>query len=342
MSLKFRALPFQHLLITHTFTKILKPISTWVSRNWIQNQQKEVNNDSITIILKLMILTVSPNKIQDLRQEATRLLNIRRHMGILHQNKHQLTGVIYSNIYESSRCTVKTNCTYRKITTAVKRHASNRNKRTPALLIEMETTNIIEYNNSSLDFDNMVSNTGQASKIRDKQDMTFNNVENQRSILQKKDLSDIAINLTTSNARIVKRRFRNYTIQKGFICWRSDNNRYNKITAPDIINYLSKILLERNLKNLSIKAHTKHYNKPLSVDSITRHVKNLSELIKRPPNTPIPKTRAIGATLAATSGVPVENIVSHAFWSNYSMFDTYYRLDRSTQSNMTEAVLPLK
>ncbi|PVU87670.1 hypothetical protein BB561_006235 [Smittium simulii] len=85
--------------------------------------------------------------------------------------------------------------------------------------------------------------------------------------------------------------------------------------------------------------HTKYYNKPLSVDSITRHVKNLLGLIKRPPNTPIPKTRAIGATLAATSGVPVENIASHAFWSNYSMFDTYYRLDRSTQSNMTEAVL---
>ncbi|PVU90121.1 hypothetical protein BB561_005019 [Smittium simulii] len=78
--------------------------------------------------------------------------------------------------------------------------------------------------------------------------------------------------------------------------------------------------------------HTKHYNKPLSVDSITRQVKNLSGLIKRPPNTPIPKTRAIGATLAATSGVPVENIVLHAFWSNYSMFDTYYRLVRSTLS----------
>ncbi|PVU92623.1 hypothetical protein BB561_003722 [Smittium simulii] len=77
-------------------------------------------------------------------------------------------------------------------------------------------------------------------------------------------------------------------------------------------------------------------------NSITRHVKNLSGLIKRPPNTPIPKARAIGATLAATSGVPVENIVSHAFWSNYNMFDTYYRLDRSTQSNMTEAVLPLE
>ncbi|PVU95077.1 hypothetical protein BB561_002042 [Smittium simulii] len=77
-------------------------------------------------------------------------------------------------------------------------------------------------------------------------------------------------------------------------------------------------------------------------DAIYSHVKNLSGLIKRPPNTPIPKARAIGATLAATSGVPVENIVLHAFWSNYNMFDTYYRLDRSTQSNMTEAVLPLE
>ncbi|PVU86838.1 hypothetical protein BB561_006530 [Smittium simulii] len=54
--------------------------------------------------------------------------------------------------------------------------------------------------------------------------------------------------------------------------------------------------------------HTSHYNKLLLVDSITRHVKNLSESIMRPPNTPIPKARAIGATLAATSGVPVENI----------------------------------
>ncbi|OMJ30032.1 hypothetical protein AYI69_g436 [Smittium culicis] len=99
-----------------------------------------------------------------------------------------------------------------------------------------------------------------------------------------------------------------------------------------------------NNKDLTINVlfrNTKDKNKPLSVDSITRHIKNLSRLIDSPPNTPIPKARAIGATLAATSGVPAENIVSHAFWSNFSMFDTYYRLNRSTQSNMTEAVLPL-
>ncbi|PVU89582.1 hypothetical protein BB561_005290 [Smittium simulii] len=78
----------------------------------------------------------------------------------------------------------------------------------------------------------------------------------------------------------------------------------------------------------------------LAKETVPAPITNLSGLIKRPPNTPIPKTRAIGATLAATSGVPVENIVSHAFWSNYSMFNTYYRLDRSTQSNMTEALPP--
>ncbi|PVU94705.1 hypothetical protein BB561_002339 [Smittium simulii] len=62
--------------------------------------------------------------------------------------------------------------------------------------------------------------------------------------------------------------------------------------------------------------HTKHYNKPLSIDSITRHVKNLSVLIVQPPNKPIPKARATGATFATTFEVPVENIVLHTFRSN--------------------------
>ncbi|OMJ24750.1 hypothetical protein AYI70_g1368 [Smittium culicis] len=81
--------------------------------------------------------------------------------------------------------------------------------------------------------------------------------------------------------------------------------------------------------------------KPISVDRITRHIKNLSKLIDRAQNRLIPKVRAMGATLADTSIVPAENIVLNAFWSNYNMFDTYCRLDHSSQSNMTEAVLPL-
>ncbi|PVU87048.1 hypothetical protein BB561_006473 [Smittium simulii] len=201
----------------------------------------------------------------------------RRHMGILHQDKHPPADVIYSNIHESSRCTFKTNCTDRKkqenkkllqLLQLVQKHTSNRNKRTAALLEEMEKPillpamelnsssitesdtreNNIDNNNSLLDFGNMVSNTDQASnigpskdrRVRDsarpkkqkiitnqEQDMVFNSVEKQQSILQKEYISDIAIKLIISNARLVKRRYRNYIKQKEFIDWRSDNSRYN-------------------------------------------------------------------------------------------------------------------
>ncbi|OMJ12126.1 hypothetical protein AYI69_g9546 [Smittium culicis] len=68
----------------------------------------------------------------------------------------------------------------------------------------------------------------------------------------------------------------------------------------------------------------------------------LSELIVRTPNTPIPKARATGATLASSAGVSADDIVTHAFWSNYSLFGSYYRLARGSISNLTESILPLK
>ncbi|PVU97314.1 hypothetical protein BB561_000628 [Smittium simulii] len=57
---------------------------------------------------------------------------------------------------------------------------------------------------------------------------------------------------------------------------------------------------------------------------------------------PIPKGKAIGATLAANSGVSSDDIVAHAFWSNYSIFDSYYRLTRNSSNNLTESILNLK
>ncbi|OMJ14917.1 hypothetical protein AYI70_g7599 [Smittium culicis] len=68
----------------------------------------------------------------------------------------------------------------------------------------------------------------------------------------------------------------------------------------------------------------------------------LSELIIRPPNTPIPKARAIRATLASSAGMSADDIVTHAFWSKYSMFDSYYRHTRGSTSNLTESILPLE
>ncbi|PVV02173.1 hypothetical protein BB560_003381, partial [Smittium megazygosporum] len=70
--------------------------------------------------------------------------------------------------------------------------------------------------------------------------------------------------------------------------------------------------------------HINDFSKPLSVDSITRYIHILSELIERPPNSRIPKTRVLGASMAANAGVSPNDIVTHAFWSNYYMFDTYY------------------
>ncbi|PVU96831.1 hypothetical protein BB561_000939 [Smittium simulii] len=81
---------------------------------------------------------------------------------------------------------------------------------------------------------------------------------------------------------------------------------------------------------------------PLSVDSITRYIHSISVLIHQDQDTPIPKGRAIGATLAANSGVSTYDIVSHAFWSNYSVFDSYYRLTRNSSNNLTESILNLE
>ncbi|OMJ25904.1 hypothetical protein AYI70_g579 [Smittium culicis] len=83
-------------------------------------------------------------------------------------------------------------------------------------------------------------------------------------------------------------------------------------------------------------------SKPLSVDSITRYIHTISDLIRRDPEAPIPKGRAIGATLAANAGVSSDDIVSHAFWSNYTIFDTYYRLSRNSSNNLTESILNLE
>ncbi|OMJ28092.1 hypothetical protein AYI69_g2441 [Smittium culicis] len=81
---------------------------------------------------------------------------------------------------------------------------------------------------------------------------------------------------------------------------------------------------------------------PLSVYNITRCIHMIYDLIRRDPDTPIPKGRAIGATLASNIEVSSDDIVSHAFWSNYTIFDTYYRLSRNSSNNLTESILNLE
>ncbi|OMJ22186.1 hypothetical protein AYI69_g5493 [Smittium culicis] len=50
--------------------------------------------------------------------------------------------------------------------------------------------------------------------------------------------------------------------------------------------------------------------------------------------TATPKARAVAETVAAEAVVPSDILVSQAFWSNYTMFDTYYRLFRAQSMNI--------
>ncbi|PVU87336.1 hypothetical protein BB561_006376 [Smittium simulii] len=104
--------------------------------------------------------------------------------------------------------------------------------------------------------------------------------------------------------------------------------------TPHINN--SSCMVNRLLRQVN------RHEKPLSVDSINRYIHSLSGLITRPKDTPIPKARAIGATLAAQAGASADDIVNHAFWSNYSIFDSHYRLSRDLKDNLTESIIPLE
>ncbi|OMH83609.1 hypothetical protein AX774_g2884 [Zancudomyces culisetae] len=87
--------------------------------------------------------------------------------------------------------------------------------------------------------------------------------------------------------------------------------------------------------------HTNNYKKYMSTYSISRYIRKLNDLLEIPPGRPSVKARAIGATTAFKAGIPENEIVDHAGWSSVAMFNNYYRLDRTSNSNITEAVLRL-
>ncbi|PVV01384.1 hypothetical protein BB560_004195 [Smittium megazygosporum] len=91
----------------------------------------------------------------------------------------------------------------------------------------------------------------------------------------------------------------------------------------------------QEIELLILMRHSKDLQKALGVDSITRRIQTKSSFMPMPPNSNIPKDRALGSTLASASRIPSDNIVAHAFWSNYDVFNNHYRLSRSTNSNIT-------
>ncbi|OMJ09354.1 hypothetical protein AYI69_g10705 [Smittium culicis] len=80
----------------------------------------------------------------------------------------------------------------------------------------------------------------------------------------------------------------------------------------------------------------------LSEISIASNILNDSNLTKRPPNAPIPNPRDIAPNIAAKAVVPPDSIIAQIFWSNYKIFNNYYRLTRTAMTYITQVKILLE
>ncbi|KAI9255539.1 hypothetical protein BY458DRAFT_442220 [Sporodiniella umbellata] len=53
---------------------------------------------------------------------------------------------------------------------------------------------------------------------------------------------------------------------------------------------------------------------------------------------PLPKARALGATLAAQSGISVDDIVVQGNWSSKNLFEQFYRIFVTTSTDFTKVL----
>ncbi|KAG1433322.1 hypothetical protein G6F56_014617 [Rhizopus delemar] len=60
-----------------------------------------------------------------------------------------------------------------------------------------------------------------------------------------------------------------------------------------------------------------------------------------PPSAPVPKARALGATLAALNGISVDQIVAHGNWSSRAIFEDFYRISVANNTNFTKSTLEI-
>ncbi|KAG2221097.1 hypothetical protein INT45_008618 [Circinella minor] len=82
-----------------------------------------------------------------------------------------------------------------------------------------------------------------------------------------------------------------------------------------------------------------HHDQGLSSQRISKYINQVMKFVGRPPGAPIPKARALGAILAAQSGVSVENLVVQRNWSSRKMFEQFYRISVQTQETFTSSTL---
>ncbi|PVU90089.1 hypothetical protein BB561_005030 [Smittium simulii] len=229
----------------------------------------------------------------------------------------------------------------------------------PLLLspVESNTTDPTEDSTGKDNYDNNYANV-EVCDLRQisttqKQILVADGMENQRRTLQQEGLTDLALDLITANTRSVKRRSRYYTTQKEFIDWRHGLGISGDITEPDIINYLSKIFIERKSKQSTIKAYKsallqfvtdkervekekcfikfmKFLNESdlLKVTNIFINIKPIIDHFKISGPTNNLKTKELTAKTCwliavCGTGISTDAILTQENWPSYYMFSSY-------------------
>ncbi|PVU92583.1 hypothetical protein BB561_003738 [Smittium simulii] len=107
----------------------------------------------------------------------------------------------------------------------------------------------------------------------------------------------------------------------------------NKILCP-VIACPKPHVSNKNLIVSHLFRNTKDFSKPLTVDSISKKIKSIAVIAVKNQKGITRKARAIGATIAARTGISTDAILTQANWSSYYMFSSYYKLSNDSYSNI--------
>ncbi|ORY89204.1 hypothetical protein BCR43DRAFT_448488, partial [Syncephalastrum racemosum] len=113
---------------------------------------------------------------------------------------------------------------------------------------------------------------------------------------------------------------------------------YRRATGFNISRSPHPIITGRLITPLFRMLH--QHDRPVQVDTIRGYICDVMRHVGRdPPSLPVPKARALGATLAAQAGTPIADIVSRGAWSSQDMFDHFYRISSATHTDFTRLTL---
>ncbi|KAG1049039.1 hypothetical protein G6F43_008611 [Rhizopus delemar] len=115
-----------------------------------------------------------------------------------------------------------------------------------------------------------------------------------------------------------------------FVCYRERLASVPcKVNHP-VFPHVQITALFRSLKDTTVA---------IGAERISKHINTVMQYVGRPSGAPLPKARALGATLAAQAGVAVDDIVVHGNWSSKALFEQFYRISVLTNSNFTLTTL---